>query len=193
MDVDDDAALMTRWQAGDESAFDLLVEKYQRRVLGVAYRFLLDHGEAEDVAQEAFLRLYQARDRYQPRAKFSSFLFTIVNRLCFNALRHRRRHPTAPLADEGKISGDPEFAQRRNGKFVSAAQDLEGRERQAMVLQAIKSLSPDEHMAVVLDHWEDMPLEAIAEVMHKSVPAVKSLLFRARARLRSRLAAYFSD
>lgn len=190
MDVDDDAALMLRWQAGEEPVFELLVEKYQKRVMAVAYRFLLDRAEAEDAAQETFIRLYQAKNRYTPKAKFSSFLFTIVNRLCLNILRRRRRHPVSSL-DAGRRDGE-ESALRQwpDPSAVTAVQVLETRERRDLVLQAVGGLSPDERMAVVLDHWENMSFEAIAEVLHKSVPAVKSILFRARAKLRGKLDAY---
>lgn len=190
MDVDDDAALMLRWQAGEEPVFELLVEKYQKRVMAVAYRFLLDRAEAEDAAQEAFIRLYQAKNRYTPKAKFTSFLFTIVNRLCLNILRRRRRHPVSSL-DAGRRDGEESaLCQWPDPNAVTAVQVLETRERRDLVLQAVGGLSPDERMAVVLDHWENMSFEAIAEVLHKSVPAVKSILFRARAKLRGKLDAY---
>ncbi len=189
MDLDD-AKLMQNWQAGDESAFDLLVEKYQKRVLAVAYRFLLNPIEAEDVAQEAFIRLYRARDRYQPKAKFSSFLFTIVNRLCLNVLRQRRSHPVVLLDENIKTEEEP--LHWKGEKQLSATQVLEQQEQQNVILQAMQGLSSDEHMALVLDYWEDMPLENIAEVMHKSIPAIKSILFRARTKLRGKLSAYFS-
>jgi len=191
MDVDDDAVLMLRWQAGEENVFELLVEKYQRRVLAVAYRFLLNRAEAEDVAQEAFLKLYLARDRYQAKAKFSSFLFTIVNRLCLNVLRRRRRHPMTPLDSGPSDFEESNLRQWKDPNAVSAIQDLETQERHNLLLQAVDSLSPEERMAVILDHWENMSFEAIGAILHKSVSAVKSILFRARAKLRDKLAAYF--
>ncbi len=187
---DEDVTLIRRWQAGEEAALTALVDKYRERVRAVAYRFLQNQTEAEDIAQETFIRLVQARDRYAPRAKFSSYLFTIANHLCLNALRHRKRHPTqsmdAPVSEEA----DAPARQWADASAKSAVQVLEEEERLVMVRQAVDSLPPDERMALILDHWEEQPLEQIAEVLRKSVPAVKSILFRARAKLRISLAAY---
>ncbi|MEW6516628.1 MAG: sigma-70 family RNA polymerase sigma factor [candidate division FCPU426 bacterium] len=187
---DEDIDWVERWQAGDETALTALVNKYRERVRAVAYRFLQNRTEAEDIAQETFIRLVQARDRYRPSAKFSSYLFTIANRLCLNALRHRKRHPAQSL--EAPVSADPEAPARQwaDPAAVPAAQVLEEEEQSLMVRRAVDRLPPDERMALILDHWEDQPLERIAEVLRKSIPAVKSLLFRARAKLRISLAAY---
>jgi RNA polymerase sigma-70 factor, ECF subfamily len=187
---DEDLTWIDRWQGGEEAAFTALVEKYRERVRAVAYRFLLNQAEAEDIAQETFIRLFQARDRYRPKAKFSSFLFTITHRLCLNTLRHRKRHPTQSM--DAPVSADPEAPARQwsDPAALSAVQVLEDEERLVMVRQAVDNLPPDERMALILDHWEDQPLEQIAEVLRKSVPAVKSLLFRARAKLRTSLAKY---
>lgn len=189
MPMDDDAALMVRWQAGEEQIFALLVERYQKRVMAVAYRILLNRAEAEDVTQETFLRLVKARDRYRPSAKFSSFLFTIVHRLSLNVLRGRRHSMSSLDTDRQDGEGAPS-PRWRDPNAVPALQVLEVRERNDLVLQAMGRLTPDERTAVVLDHWEDLPFTEIAGVLHRSVPAVKSLLFRARAKLRDQLAAY---
>lgn len=188
---DEDADLVRRWQAGEETAFTALVEKYRERVRAVAYRFLQNQAEAEEIAQETFIRLIQARDRYQPRAKFSAYLFTITNHLCLNTLRHRKRHPTQSM--EAQVSGeaDAPAQQWADPAARPAVQVLEDEERMVMVRQAVDQLPPDERMALILDHWEDQPLDEIAKVLGKSMSAVKSLLFRARAKLRTSLAAYY--
>jgi RNA polymerase sigma-70 factor (ECF subfamily) len=188
---EDEALIIAGWKNGDEEAFKRLVDKYQKRVIAVAYRFLLNAMEAEDVAQEAFFKLHQARNRYQHQSKFSAFLFTLVNRLCLNALRHRRRHPTQSLHDDRKETDESAPLQWQDPKAATAVQILEARERQVLVLRAVENLTADERMAVILDHWESQSLEAIAQVLHKSVPAVKSILFRARTKLRERLKTYF--
>lgn len=222
---DEDQSWVERWQAGDEAALTALVEKYRERVRAVAYRFLQNQAEAEDIAQETFIRLVRARERYtpwpklrtkskqgeagleaggatsgspaasrggarRPKAKFSSFLFTITHNLCLNALRHRKRHPTQSMDATVSAAEDAPARQWADPSAVSAAQVLEDEEQVVMVRQAVDRLPPDERMAMILDHWEDQPLEEIAAVLRKSVPAVKSLLFRARAKLRISLAAY---
>lgn len=187
---DEDQAWIERWQGGDETAFTALVEKYRERVRAVAYRFMQNQAEAEDIAQDTFIRLVQARERYRPKAKFSSFLFTIAHNLCLNALRHRKRHPTQSMDAAVSAEEDAPARQWADPSAVPAVQVLEDEERAVMVRKAVDQLPPDERMALILDHWEDQPLEEIAEVLRKSVPAVKSLLFRARAKLRISLAAY---
>lgn len=186
MIIDDDAVLVMRWQAGDESAFTLVVERYQKRVMAVAYRMLFNRAEAEEAAQEAFFRLYRAKYRYRPSAKFSSYLFTIVHRICLNVLR-RRKHAMVSLdsiTTDASTGGAPQWT---DPKATPPAQTLDTRERSDLVVEAIGRLSPEERMAVVLDYWEDMSFESIGAVLHKSVPAVKSLLFRARGKLKAQL------
>ncbi|MHC4859688.1 MAG: RNA polymerase sigma factor, partial [Planctomycetota bacterium] len=96
--IDQDAELMLGFKRGDETAFATLIRHYQDRVLGLAYRYLGDRDSAEDLAQEAFLRVYKARERYEPRAKFSTWLYRIVVNLCLNELRWRRGRQALALA-----------------------------------------------------------------------------------------------
>lgn len=183
---------MQKFQAGDEAAFEQLVEAYKRRVLAVAYRFLQNQQEAEDVTQEAFFRMFRARDKYRAEGKFSSWLFTIVNRLCLNLLRSRKRHPQESLRLEESEYADQAPRQWEDKSAPQAAEMLETEETREMVRRAVQGLSPDERMAIILDHWESMSLEMISQVLNKSVGAVKSILFRARAKLRVKMAAYLS-
>ncbi len=189
---DQDVQLMLRFQAGDEAAFETLVEKYRMRVLAVAYRFLQKHSEAEDVVQETFLRMYRAKAQYQAKGKFSSWLFIITNRLCLNVLRGRQRHREESLQLGESQSGDNPSKQWEDKTSPHALKVLENEEIQMKVRQAVQELPPDERMAIILDHWENMPLEAISQVLNKSVGAVKSILFRARAKLRVKMAAYLN-
>ncbi len=183
---------MQKFQAGDEAAFEQLVEAYKRRVLAVAYRFLQNQQEAEDVTQEAFFRMFRSRDKYRAEGKFSSWLFTIVNRLCLNLLRSRKRHPQESLRLEESEYADQAPRQWEDKSAPQAAEMLETEETREMVRRAVQGLSPDERMAIILDHWESMSLEMISQVLNKSVGAVKSILFRARAKLRVKMAAYLS-
>ncbi len=189
-ETDPHIQLMLRVQQDDEAAFTELVGLYQRRVVGVAYRFLQRLPEAEEAAQETFLRVYQARKKYRPSLKFSSWIFTITHRVCLNLLRHRRRHPAVSLdaAADGEGRGRP--LQVADPKAGNAEAEMAGAESRLQVQQAVAELPEVERMALILEQWEDLSLREIGGVLHKSTSAVKSILFRARAKLRVRLAPY---
>ncbi len=97
MPMDPDAALMLRVKGGDMEAFEALVEKYKQPVINVMYRMIRDLDEAEDLAQNVFIRVFQSADRYQASAKFSTWIFTIARHLCLNEIRRRGRHPADSL------------------------------------------------------------------------------------------------
>jgi len=164
--------LMLSFQAGDESAFAALVDHYKARVVAIAYRFLQNQEEAEDAAQEVFLRVYRARKTYRFGPRFSSWIFTIVNRVCLNKLRHCRRHPTISLGSLVVSEDSSSERQLEDQQAENAINHLVQTEKQQMVQQAVLELSEQERMAVILDYWEDMSLEMIGEVLNKSIPAV---------------------
>jgi RNA polymerase sigma-70 factor (ECF subfamily) len=192
--IDEHVQLMLRFQAGDESAFETLVEFYKSRVVGVAYRFLQNPEEARDAAQEAFLKMYCARQKYEPGTSvFASWLYTIVNRVCLNILRHRRRHPVQRLEPEFGTEGGKSGQQLEDSRAEDAMLTLMQAETQAAVRKVVAGLPETERMAVILDQWEEMSLAEIGLVLDKSVSAVKSILFRARAKLKIKLAGYLDQ
>jgi RNA polymerase sigma-70 factor, ECF subfamily len=169
----------------------VLVERYQHRLLGVFVHLIGRADEAEDLSQEVFLRIYRARKGYRPRAKFSTWLFTIANNLALNHLRAKGRNPTVPLAQEGSrsqpIRSTDEKAVSRDG---TASAQMRKVELSEVVRQALEELGEDQRMAVLLNKFEEMSYTEIAEVMKRSEAAVKSLLARARTNLRERLEPY---
>src|SRR5271165_6727470 len=106
---DPDIRIMLRVRDDDPDAFSTLVESYQHRLVGVMHHLVGSAEEAEDLAQEVFLRVYRARKKYRPRAKFSTWLYTIANNLALNVLRSRQRKPTIPLnvRDSGPLGPRP--------------------------------------------------------------------------------------
>ena len=171
---------MARIRDGDMEAFRLLVEAHQSRVINTISKLLGSDAEAEDLAQQVFIRVWRSAARYQPTAKFTTWLFRITRNLVFNELR-RRKH----FADPGEDSPEPaERAEREPDRVL-----LEG-ELQKAIQAAIQELPEAQRMAIVLRRYEEMPYEEIARVMGTTVPAVKSILFRARVELRERLAKY---
>jgi RNA polymerase sigma-70 factor (ECF subfamily) len=188
---DPDIRLMLRVRDDDASAFEELVERYQHRLVGVMHHLVGSADEAEDLAQEVFLRVYRARKKYRPRAKFSTWLFTIANNLALNSLRSRQRKPALPLntRDSGPLGPRP--AERLvEARTEQPVQSLQQQELAAIVRRALEGLNERQRMAVVLNKFEEMSYEEIAEVMNLTTKAVKSLLSRARSNLREALQGY---
>ena len=179
--------LMLRLQDGDDAAFTELVERYERLVLNFASRHIGDERKAEDIAQEAFLRVYKARHTWRPDASFRTWLLTIVTRLCLNELRARTRERRVMHL----VSGGPE------GDFWSSAVDPKGstpadltlaRERAEIVRRAVDTLSVNQRAALLLHRFEGLSYKEVAEVLGISIGTVMSRIFNARQRLRELLA-----
>jgi len=171
---------MARIRDGDMEAFRCLVEAHQARVVGTISKMLGSDAEAEDLAQQVFIRIWKSSPRYRPTAKFTTWLFRITRNLVFNELR-RKRH-FVDQADEM-----PEPAERRDQEPDKVL--MEG-ELQSAIQDAIDQLPESQRLAIILRRYEGMAYEEIAAVMGTTVPAVKSILFRARAELRERLEKY---
>jgi RNA polymerase sigma-70 factor (ECF subfamily) len=175
-----DQELVTSVLTGDQYAFAELVERYQQAVYNLAYRMLGNAGEAEDAAQEAFLRAYQHMKRYDASRPFKTWLLSIASNHCIDRLRKRRMTWLSldePLPHHPALNSDapqPETAA------------LLG-ERDAALHELLAELEPEYRMAVVLRYWYDMSYTEIAEMMDTSESAIKSRLFRARRLLADRL------
>jgi RNA polymerase sigma-70 factor (ECF subfamily) len=187
--------LMLRVRDGDVAAFAELVALWQDRLVTLFFHQTGDHALAEDLAQETFLRVYRARDRYQPTAKFTTWVHTIANNLASD-LRQRayrrleRGVPHAVSASSSAIGLD-QLAIAASGLLPARVADRA--ELQQVVQQALATLNERQRMAVLLAKFEHCSHEEIAAAMGLSVPAVKSLLFRARDQLRAALAGYLED
>jgi RNA polymerase sigma-70 factor (ECF subfamily) len=189
--ADPDTRLMIRVRDEEPAAFSELVAKYQHRLVAVLCHLVGDQGEAEDLAQEVFLRIFRARKKYRARAKFSTWLFTIANNLALNALRNKQRKPVVPLKvhDSGPLGPRPqEHLIADTGERPS--QEMQKQELAAIVRKALEGLNERQRAAVLLNKFEEMNYAEIAQVMRLSTKAVKSLLNRARAKLREALADY---
>jgi RNA polymerase sigma-70 factor (ECF subfamily) len=173
---------MVRIGEGDMEALRLLVETHQARVIGTISKMLGSDAEAEDLAQQVFIRVWKSAPRYRPTAKFTTWLFRITRNLVFNELR-RKRH----FADQAEEIPEPT---ERGDKEPDRV--LMGEELQLAIQDAINRLPDSQRMAIILRRYEEMAYEEIAKVMGTTVSAVKSILFRARAELRERLAKYLA-
>lgn len=184
----EDVRLMQLVSGGDTGALEQLIERHQSLVAGTVGRMLGDNSEIDDVAQQVFVRVWKSASRYVPRAKFTTWLLKITRNLVFNELRRRKRHAHTPLQSEP----EGEEMQLKDEHAQTPAASLLETELQGAIETAIGQLPETQRMAVVLRRYEELSYEEIAEVLDQSVPAVKSLLFRARTELRERLKAYLS-
>ncbi|MES2921611.1 MAG: sigma-70 family RNA polymerase sigma factor [Verrucomicrobiota bacterium] len=184
-----DFTLMERIGEGDHEAFRQLVVRHQNAVIGTVAKMLGNPSEAEDIAQQVFLRIWRNAKRYRPDAKFTTYLFTITRNLVFNETRRKSR--------KKEVSSDER--EENSNQLIEASPDrqpdaeLLQAELQGAVDDAIASLPEAQRMAVVLRRYEQLSYEEIAVVLNLSVSAVKSLLFRARTSLREALSGYLAE
>lgn len=184
-----DHALMEQIGMGDHHAFRQLVERHQNAVIGTVSKMLGNSSDSEDIAQQVFLRIWRNAKRYRPDAKFTTYLFTITRNLVFNETRRRGRKKEVSSDEREENANQTAEAPSENRPDSELLQA----ELQAAVDKAINSLPEVQRMAVILRRYEQMPYEDIAASLNLSVPAVKSLLFRARTTLREALSNYLDD
>jgi RNA polymerase sigma-70 factor (ECF subfamily) len=184
---DPDVRLMFQVRDDIQGAFETLVERYQNRLLGVLTHLVGNPGEAEDLTQEVFLRVYRNRKAYKAKAKFSTWLYTIANNLASNHLRGKGRNPRASLDTD---STSQPAADRLPGPGGTPSAQMRQVELSEVIKDALEQLGDDQRMAVLLNKFEEMSYLEIAGVMGRSEPAIKSLLARARSNLREQLEPY---
>lgn len=182
----EDVRLMRLVARGDTVAFEKLIERHQSLVVGTVARMLGSNSDVEDIAQQVFIRVWKSASRYVPRAKFTTWLLKITRNLVFNELRRTKRRAHAPLQTEAKV----EELQLKDESNPSPDASLLELELQEAIEKAIGELPETQRMALVLRRYEEFSYEQIADVLNLSVPAVKSVLFRARTELRVRLSSY---
>ena len=176
-----DEEMMRSVAVGDTGSFRLLVERHQRMVIGTVAR-MIGSADAEDLAQQVFINVWKSAPRWRPEARFTTWLMTITKRLVFNESRRRTRSRLLPQSYE-----DIRVPERVD-RAPLPDELLQQRELSLAIERAMALLPEKERLAVILRQQEGMPYEEIATVLGVSVPAVKSLLFRARNSLKQRLA-----
>jgi RNA polymerase sigma-70 factor (ECF subfamily) len=189
-DLDPDAALMLRVKQGDSEAFTLLVDKYKQPVMNLAYRTLRDVTEAEDLAQNVFVQVYKSARRYEPSAKFSTWLFTIARNLCLNEIRRRARHPAESLDQTHDEMDDQPLHQVEDRRAASAPEQLLHGELEEKIAHTLAELPENQRTALLLCRQEELSYEQIAAVLGCSLSATKSLIHRGRETLKTKLKPY---
>jgi RNA polymerase sigma-70 factor (ECF subfamily) len=193
---DPDVRLMLQVREDNEDAFEELLRRYQNRLLTILEHRVGSRELAEELTQEVFLRVFNARKRYEPGAKFSTWIFTIANNVASNARRShsRRREVGVPDKSNGADSSPMQLDQL--AKAASGAlptRRLDRSEQAEMVRDAVNALSDRQKMALLLSKFEGMSYQDIADTMGLSVQAIKSLLSRARVNLKEILTPYIEE
>ena len=186
--IDPDAQLMLQVRNGNQAAFKTLVEKYQGPITNLIYHMMLNHAEAEELAQEVFLKVYQAAARYRSDAKFSTWLYRIATNLSLNELKSRRGRKTVSL-EESLLDRAASGLTAAN-RIPDPASQLERRELAKALERALQALPERQRVAVILQRFEGFSYREVADSMGCSVEAVEALLSRAKISLKESLAGY---
>ncbi len=188
---DPDVRIMLQVKRGNSEAFARLQERYTPRVFGYFCRLLRDRAEAEDLTQEVFLRLYRSRGRYEPRARFATWVFHITQNVARNALRSRRRHPCVRLDPEGGAARAL-LEERLVDRGGAPCAPLERDELAGVVRAAVAELASRQRTALELHQFHDRTYAEVAAELDMTPKAAKSLLYRARNQLRVVLQPFMS-
>ena len=193
--LDPDVRLMLQVREGSAAAFEALVEKHQKRLVMVLEHLVSDRTQAEDLAQDVFLRVYRARERYVPTAKFSTWLYTITHNVASNSIRKssRRKEINLVTSPSGSMPVRPLDTMAKDKSNLMPTRLADQKEMEGVIREAIQSLGSRQRMAMLLSKYEGMSYNEIAESMELTTQAVKSLLSRARGNLKETLAPYLSS
>jgi len=178
--------LMARIAEGDDDAFELLVNRHQTSVLNLVYRFIGDRTQAKDLAQEVFIRVWQAVKTYKPEAKFTTWLYRITANLCLNELKSARRRKWFSFSRSDEDGGHA-FEETLTDSAPSSEDLLLEKERNRQISDALQSLPENQRMALVLKRYDDLSYQEIGQIIGCSVSAVESLLVRAKRTLQEKL------
>lgn len=189
-DNESDTRLMVELQQGRDGALSELMVRWQQPLLSFTYRYTQNRADSADVVQETFVRVYQSRERYRPKARFSTWLFTIAANLCRNRARWRKRHPTVPLdfSTPGGEEMDGEGEWLKDERAETPDKSLAGKETVREVKEAIGGLPHDLKTSLLLFQYEEMSYQEIAAIVGCSPKAVETRIYRARQRLKKDLA-----
>jgi len=185
--LDADTALMLKVREGDGSSFELLLHRHRASVVNHLYRMVQNRAIAEELAQDVFVRVYRSRERYQPDAKFTTWLFRITTNVALNWRRDTRRE-ASHLRLDGSLEPLPKMELRHPGPGIEEIMMKEDKARE--IRAAVETLRGKQLAAVLMQKYEGMEYAQIAEVLECSIPALKSILFRAYQTLRQRLAQF---
>jgi RNA polymerase sigma-70 factor (ECF subfamily) len=182
-----DAEIMLRVKAGDQPAFDFLVQKYRRPLVSFMYRMARNTAAAEDLAQEVFLRVYRSRQTYEASAKFTTWLYRIATNLAVNHARDTRKERPEVTVSLDEPDQETGTTMDVADDTITAEENLVRRERTLAIRSKVEALPERQRLAVIMHKYQQMDYKQISEVLKLSESATKSLLFRAYETLRDQL------
>ena len=178
--------LVARVAEGDEYAFQILVNRHQVPVLNLIYRFIGDRMKSEDLAQETFLQVWRAAKTYKRKSKFTTWLYRICVNVCLNEIKSARRKKWLQF-----FKNTPNSMQPKNESLLDEAPNPEdfllARERNQQITDALQALPEKQRIALILKRYDNLSYEEISRVIGCSVPAIESLLVRAKRTLQNKL------
>lgn len=180
-DMDDDARLMQQVGLGDDAAFEELMNRHKRPLIRFIYRIVHNESMAEELAQDAFVRVYLHREKYRPQAKFSTWLFTIATN---NTIKFLRKEKRWVHMDDAKTASGAPAMECAASQCSSAAERVQEEEMAVLVRRALSKLPVQERTAIVLRKYQDCSYQEIADVMKCSLGAIKTYIHRGKLRLK---------
>jgi RNA polymerase sigma-70 factor, ECF subfamily len=188
---DPDVQRMLRVRAGDGEAFRELFEKHSRAIVNFAYQFVGSRSRAEEIAQDVFLQIHRAAGRYEPHAKFNTWLYRIATNACLNEVRRpEHRHPRRPLEHQSEDERERAEIAFADPTAVAGDSALAGRQLEAKIRTVLAGLPPNQRAALLMSRAEGMSYQEVADALETTESAVKSLVFRATATMRQELAEF---
>lgn len=187
-----DSGLIGEIKSGNAQAFKDLVEQHQDLVVNTCYSFLRNRDDADDVAQDVFVEVYKAVHTFREEAKLSTWLYRIAVNKCLNQIKKKKRRRWMRSL-QAAFGGEEEAQEIADESIANPQSDLEQQERARVLHQAIDSLAENQRIAFTLSKLEDLRYQEIAEVMGTTIPAVESLLNRAKKNLQQKLYDYYKS
>jgi len=184
---DPDNQLMQKAGSGDRTAFKQLVQKHQRTVTGIIYRYTGNHNEVEDLAQDIFIKIYKAANNYVPRAQFKTWLYKVVTNHCFNFFRSQKRRAFITSLDQSSSEEYNPHIQRTDAQKEQPELILQQQELHTALKSALSELPERQRMAIILHRFEGLSYKEIAKILGCSLSSVESLIFRAMCSLKEKL------
>lgn len=187
-----DELLMSRFQNGDEASFEIIFDRYAKRLVNFACKFLRSQEESEESAQETLLQVYRKKQSFDAKQKFRPWIFAIALRVTYNKIRYQKRHPHESLDFSNEMTDEPLTSRIPDPAQLQPDQIMEKERGRQAVWNALGELPDNQRTAVILARFEGMSQEEIADTLNLSVSSVKSLIFRARESLKSSLQSFIN-
>ena len=187
-----DEVLMLRYKDGDLTAFEVIIEKHQQPLFSFVYRFCNDYHQAQDLVQEVFLRLVKMARNYEPRAKFTTYLYTIAHNVCVDHLRRKKKRITVSLSDPVDAENEIRLEDTMKDEKANPQRDFQQKSFEQALHQAVEDLPPEQREVFLLREQQNLAFDEIARIVGCLPSTAKSRMRYALQSIRERLQNKFS-